>query len=106
LLFDKAATRLSIRLLDGTRVVRKFATTTSMQDLYAFVECYDLVGAATTVNPTRPVGYSPKYGLRLVSPMPRNLFDPEAGGMAGERIGRSGNLIVESILDDEDNDAE
>lgn len=103
---EKEVTRLSIRLSDGTRVVRKFAASTPIEDLYAFVECYDLVDGDSPAENAPPVGYTPKYAFRLVSPMPRTVFVLEAGGEVGERIGRSGNLIVESILEEDDDDGD
>lgn len=95
----KNATRVSIRMPSGERIVRKFESNTLVEELYAFVDCYDFVGSdqSTVVKPDK---YEHKYRFRLVSPLPRQVYDIE-GGSIGDNLGRSGNLIVESI-DDED----
>ncbi|EDN05727.1 UBX domain-containing protein [Histoplasma capsulatum] len=113
---DKNAVRLSIRLASGDRVVRRFSASTGIEELYAFVECYDVLrtdggeaNASGSGNVQPPEGFEHKYGFRLVSPMPRVPYEIEAGGSVGETIGRGGNLVVETIEDedeDEDNDVE
>ena len=102
----KEATRISIRLPSGERVVRKFAPQSDIEDIYAFVECYDLMQSETSTSSesSPPAGYEHKYKFNLVSPMPRVVYDLETGGEISKRIGRSGNLIVESIVDDDEED--
>lgn len=98
----KNATRLSIRMTSGDRVIRKFAPDASMEDLYAFVECHDVLEAASSSGKAEaPASYQHEYNFNLVSPMPRAVFDLAAGGTVSERIGRSGNLIVESTVAEE-----
>ena len=101
----KNATRLSIRMPSGDRVIRKFAPEATMEDLYAFVECHDVLdmdGATSQNEP--PKGYRHEYKFNLVSPMPRAVYDLASGGTVAERIGRSGNLIVESTVDEDDDE--
>ncbi|KAK4695982.1 FAS-associated factor 2, partial [Lecanoromycetidae sp. Uapishka_2] len=99
----KEVTRLSIRLTSGERVVRRFAKDAYIEELYAFVECYDIIKAGESASSaTEPTGYEHRYGYRLVSPMPRTVYDIGAGGTVGDKIGRSGNLIVEPTDEDED----
>ncbi|KAK5074104.1 UBX domain-containing protein 10 [Lithohypha guttulata] len=95
--------RLSVRLADGQRLIRKFESDAPLEDLYAFVECHDLLGIQEklTIPSQPPDDYNHEYKFRLVSPMPRNVIDLESGGTIGARIGRGGNLIVEE-LDAED----
>ena len=101
----KDATRLSIRMRGGERVVRKFAKEVAMEDLYAFVECHDVLGEESSKKGAeKPEGYDHTYGFNLVSPMPRAVYDLQYGGTVGERIGRSGNLIVEAIVEDDDDE--
>ena len=96
----KEVIRISIRMPSGDRVIRKFLPDADLEELYAFVECHEISDdGAETVEPE---GYEHKYSFHLVSPMPRTLFDLEKGGSVGERIGRSGNLIVEPIDEGED----
>ena len=98
------ATRVSIRMTSGERVVRKFDAQAEVEELYAFVECYDLLGSPDKLAETQPEDYKYSYSFRLVSPMPRNVYDVESGGTIGSRIGMSGNLLVEPIDEDENDD--
>ena len=101
----KEITRISIRLPTGDRIVRKFASSTGLEELYAFVECHELLQSGdSTTQASKPEGYDHHYKFNLVSPMPRTVYDLESGGLLGERIGRSGNLIVEPVLNDDDED--
>ena len=100
----KDITRISIRLTTGERVVRKFPEDAQMEELYAFIECYDvLIAGGTTSLVTEPAHYNHKYNFRLVSPMPRVVYDVEDGSTVGNKLGRSGNLIVEpTTVEDEE----
>ena len=99
----KDATRVSIRLVSGERVVRKFAANAALEELYAFVECFDtLKSDEAEKGAEKPEGYEHVYGFHLVAPMPRVVYDLESGGTVGERVGRSGSLIVEPIAEDEE----
>lgn len=99
----KDVTRVSIRLTSGERVIRKFAETTEIEELYAFVACYGVINVGADLSAaTEPTGYKHNYGFRLVSPMPRVVYDIEGGGTVAGKLGRSGNLIVEPINDEDD----
>ena len=99
----KDITRVSIRLTSGERVVRKFAESADIEELYAFVECYDVLKTGEDRSAvTEPTGYTHRYRFRLVSPMPRVVYDIEGGGTVASKLGRSGNLIVEPINDEDD----
>ncbi len=99
----KDVTRVSIRLTSGERVIRKFAENAKMEELYAFVECYDVLKEGGDLSPAlEPTGYTHDYKFRLVSPMPRVVYDIQGGGTVGSKLGRSGNLIVEPISDEDD----
>jgi FAS-associated factor 2 len=100
---DTTAVRLSIRLGDGERAVRKFSGTSSVEEIYAFVECFDLLKAGQlSKEASKPEGFVHKYNFNLVSPMPRTLYESTNLGTAREVIGRSANLIVETIDEDEE----
>ncbi|OJD30828.1 ubx domain protein [Diplodia corticola] len=100
--------RISLRMPSGDRVVRRFAPDTPIEDLYAFVECYDfLQDDAAEPGVEKPSSYDHEYKFVLVSPMPREEFGLEKGGTVMERIGRSGNLIVERTdLEDSEEEEE
>lgn len=104
----KDAVRISIRLPTGERVVRRFFPSTELEELYAFVECYDELSSEELSEkpPSKPEGYEHEYDFRLVSPMPREVYELEKGGSLRQRIGRSGNLIVEKILGEDDSESE
>lgn len=97
--------RLSIRMSNGERLVRRFDGKLPLEELYAFVDCHDTSapedGQSAAIQP--PENYEHEYDFRLVSPLPRNVIDLAQGGSISERVGRGGNLIVER-LDDEDHD--
>ena len=104
----KDAVRMSIRLPSGERVIRKFRPDAALEELYAFVECYDIL-QADEVNEkevSKPTGYEHNYKFLLVSPMPREVYDLEKSGSLRDRIGRSGNLIVEKVVGEEDEESE
>lgn len=108
----KDAVRISVRMPSGERVVRKFDADVPIEELYAFVECYDILDEAQAMGEKveKPGDFEFEYKFRLVSPMPREAYDIEKGGSVKQRIGRSGNLIVESIqaeeTDEEEEDGE
>ncbi|KAI1930664.1 UBX domain-containing protein 10 [Ophidiomyces ophidiicola] len=108
---DPDAIRISIRLVSGERVIRRFSGNTSLEDLYAFVECYEVFKAeseeagSSKIQVERPHGFEHKYGFRLVSPMPRVVYDLETGESMKQRVGHGSNLLVETI-DDESSDNE
>jgi FAS-associated factor 2 len=102
----KDAIRISIRMLSGERVVRRFAPEADLEELFAFIECYEILKQqheAGPKNAKKPADFEHKYSFRLVSPLPRTVYEVDAGGSIGEKIGRSGNLLVEPI-DDEDSE--
>ena len=102
----KETVRLSLRMPGGDRVVRKFGADADIDDLYAFVDCYDVLQrddeAVREKDVEEPEGYEHKYGFRLVSPMPRTVVEARDGGTVSESLGRSGNLIVESLEEEEE----
>lgn len=96
-------TRVSIRMTSGERVVRKFRAEADMEELYAFVECYDILSKGeSSLSVSEPQGYDHIYQFRLVSPIPRVIYDYTGGGTIGSKVGRSGNLLVEPVDDDND----
>lgn len=102
---SRDVSRVSIRLPSGERVIRKFDAKAPLEELYAFVECYDVLQSGVSIGTSsKPEGYEHEFGFRLVSPMPRLVYDINSTKSIGESIGRSSNLIVENIGDDEEDD--
>ncbi|KAF2726054.1 hypothetical protein K431DRAFT_214434 [Polychaeton citri CBS 116435] len=109
----KDVVRISLRLPSGERVIRKFQSDSVLEELYAYVECYDLVKDGQYLpekQTAKPSNFSHEYSFQLVSPMPREVYDIASGGSIRSRIGRSGNLIVEKTgqdeIEDDDDDEE
>ena len=100
----KNTTRVSIRMASGERLVRRFDVQASTEELYAFVECYEILKSDQDEAVSKPEAYQHNYSFRLVSPMPRAVYDVTEAGGIGSKIGRSGNLIVEPIEQEDDND--
>lgn len=100
----KNTVRIGFRMPDSSeRITRRFHPDTPLEDLYAFVECYGTAQNSTPADSiTEPVDFKHEYKFRLVSPMPRTVYDLESGGSLLDRIGKSGNLIVEPIVSDDD----
>ncbi|KAI5783605.1 hypothetical protein EDC01DRAFT_212884 [Geopyxis carbonaria] len=95
--------RVSVRTADGERVVRRFGKEVGMEEVYAFVETLDMDDEE--VGGERPEGYEHEYRFRLASVMPRKEYAPDAGTV-GEYLWPSGNLVVEMVGDDEDEEGE
>lgn len=108
---NKNVVRISLRMPNAERVVRRFAADAHVEELYAFVECYDVLHSGQPAEPVEepPSNFSHEYKFQLVSPMPREVFDVQSPGTIKQRIGTSGSLIVERTDledDDEDDDEE
>ncbi|KAF7722209.1 hypothetical protein EC973_003529 [Apophysomyces ossiformis] len=98
-------TKLSFRLANGDRVIRRFTETQSVMDLYHFVEVYPLLKAnerKDNVGP--PQGYEHTFNFVILSPYPRRTFEAtDEQKLGGElSLWPSANLIVEIELEDEE----
>lgn len=104
--------RISIRLLTGERVVQKFNFNDTVDDIYAFVECFDVLhstasSTSTSSDHAAPADYQHTYGFHLLSPMPRRILKPDSGFIESEKaIWPNGTLIVEQDDGDDENDDE
>jgi len=102
---DKTAVRIQLRLEDGERVIRRFGREVESEEVYAFVECFEMVRKRESgeeeeeKRQEQPEGFKHEYTFQLVSPMPREVYDLATGGKIGDRIGRSASLIVEKLVD-------
>ncbi|KAF3802297.1 hypothetical protein GCG54_00012545 [Colletotrichum gloeosporioides] len=103
---SKEIVRIALKMPESSgagRIVRRFRSDTTMEALYAFVECYDFVGASEKPA-AQPEGYEHEYQFRISSVMPRVVYEPSKEETMGQKIGRSGNLIVEEVSTDGDSD--
>ena len=88
---------------EAARITRRFCGSADIEELYAFVECYELVKDGADVGDfSIPEDYEHKYDFRLVSTLPRVVYDPEEGRTIIESVGKNGNLIVEPISYEEE----
>ncbi|KAG9242886.1 hypothetical protein BJ878DRAFT_463516 [Calycina marina] len=97
--------RIALKLPEAARIIRRFPSNSGIEELYAFTECYEILHHGSLDNTAvKPDGYEHKFDFRLVSTLPRVVYDPSDVGTIAERIGKSGNLIVETILDEDDDE--
>ena len=102
---NKNVVRIALKMPEAARITRKFPAEAEIEELYAFVECYEFVkGGAEVESVSKPEGYEHKFDFRLVSTLPRVIYEPDQKGSIADRVGKNGNLIVEPIKDDEDED--
>jgi FAS-associated factor 2 len=105
----KDSVRLALSMPYGAgRIVRRFDSRTTIEELYAFVECYSLIQEGPVHEQiSKPDDYEHKYAFRIASFMPRETFDPADTASLGEKMGRGGVLIVEDTKGGEsDSEAE
>ncbi|RFU72277.1 hypothetical protein TARUN_9984 [Trichoderma arundinaceum] len=106
---DRKVVRVALKMpedLGGERIVRRFPQDAPVEELYAFVECQDILRGETLEEEKvdKPDGYEHKYEFRIASTLPRVVYEPSTTATMLEAIGKSGNLIVEDLSDDEDED--
>jgi FAS-associated factor 2 len=106
----KNAVRLALNLPPTTgigRVVRRFHPDTTLEELYAFVDCYAVLqereqqsdGVANgPATGEKPEGYEHKFTFEIYTVMPREKLVPSTTVTLAEKLGRGGNLAVEEIL--------
>lgn len=103
---EKDVVRIALKMpehIAAARVTRRFRGDDNVEAMYAFVECYELLqNGDIDEDIAQPDGYKHEFGFRIVQTLPRVVYEVDEGGSIGERIGRSGNLIVEEIKDDEE----
>lgn len=96
---DKDVVRVALKMPEASgagRLVRRFPHGAAVEELYAFVECFDV--AQEQAGEARPDGYEHEYTFRIVSTLPRVVYEPSTTDTMGDKIGKSGNLIVEEAV--------
>jgi FAS-associated factor 2 len=104
--------RVGLRLASGERIVQIFPGDIAVTEVYAFVDCYDLLfptsEAEVTLRTTgessvsgefeKPEDYEHEYSFRLVVPMPRKVIENVARRIKDENaLWPSGSIVVEEI---------
>ncbi|KAM0339796.1 hypothetical protein ACHAPQ_001485 [Fusarium lateritium] len=106
---DKNVVRVALKMPEESgigRIVRRFPQDASLEDMYAFVECYNALQEEDTAGGDRPEEYEHEYKFRIASILPRMVYEPSTTITMGEKIGKSGNLIVENISMDSENESD
>lgn len=91
--------RVSIRLLSGHRLIHRFRGTQTLDDIYAFVECQDILTNSFIRETPKapPAGYVHKYSFELASTMPRKVLIPDKTTQIkdAKHVWPSASLVVE-----------
>lgn len=97
-------TKISFRLANGDRVIRKFKATDTLERLYQFVEVYPHLSEhpSSSSKVEAPKDYTHKFGFTVHSPFPRTIYQPDATILIGDEKGLwpSATLIVDTIDDE------
>lgn len=93
--------RISFRMPNGNRVVRKFATSTTMEHLYIFADL-TLHPVDSEAKEDAPAAeYQHSYNFKLAIPLPRRILAIDNQKLVDNKdLFPSGNLIVEEIVDE------
>lgn len=97
---DKSVVRVALKMPESSgagRIVRRFAQDAPVEELYAFVECHGVEEDDGEGDREQPADYEHEYRFTIASTLPRVVYEPSATATMGEKIGRSGNLIVEEM---------
>ncbi|KAI9320646.1 thioredoxin-like protein [Dichotomocladium elegans] len=97
--FQGEVAKLSFRLADGERVIRKFKGDDTLETLYRFVEIYPLIKNKEDVtNAEKPTDYQHKYNFTIVSPYPKMIYEADdSKPLSGEKsLWPSATLIVDA----------
>ncbi|KAF7544656.1 hypothetical protein G7046_g9744 [Stylonectria norvegica] len=109
---EKNVVRLALKMPEEFgigRLVRRFPSDAPLEELYAFVECYDVLQHENAAGGDEPDNYEHNFKFKIASILPRMVYEPSTTVTIGEKIGRSGNLIIEDFShdsEDEDGDEE
>ncbi|CAG8445113.1 2055_t:CDS:2 [Scutellospora calospora] len=98
-------TKLSFRLLNGERVVRRFRADDTVEMVYIFVDTYHIrneTSSSSTILP--PKDYVHTFDFLLVSPFPRTVHHADKFKTIKNESGLwpSANLIVEGLSTEDD----
>ncbi|KAI8388915.1 uncharacterized protein BYT42DRAFT_544127 [Radiomyces spectabilis] len=103
--YEGEVTKLSFRLADGERVIRKFRGDESLDSLYKFVEAYPVLKSHADVSgATEPEEYHHTYSFTIHSPFPRTVYhaDHERKLSDEKSLWPTATLIVDNNDDAEE----
>ncbi|CAO3696648.1 unnamed protein product [Umbelopsis ramanniana] len=102
-------TRLSFRLPDGSRVIRRFKADDTIETLYQFVEAYPITQdpeVDTTEYTKPPSNYTHKFEFTIMTPYPRTVFQSSNNAIKDQSMLWPSATLVVDLLEDEEDDAE
>lgn len=93
----KEVSRISFRMPDGSRCIRKFEATSTIGDVYSWVDLQlNPVQQESESAPKPPPNYKHVYDFTLAVPMPRQVLEAESLVLSQVKaVYPSGSLIVE-----------
>ncbi|KAG1472325.1 hypothetical protein G6F56_001605 [Rhizopus delemar] len=107
---DEKTIRISFRMADGSRVIRKFNGSDTLETLYQFAEAYPHMETCENGSPvdTIPEGYVHKYKFTLHSAYPRTVYqaDSEKQIIDEKSLWPSATLIVDMDEEEEEEEEE
>ncbi|KAG4301965.1 hypothetical protein PCK1_001941 [Pneumocystis canis] len=94
--------KISLRLQNGERIIRKFDANASIEEIYAFIECRDINTNKFHKPLEPPLNYIHKFNFQLVSPIPRQIIkqDTKQKILEEKSLFPNGNIIVEDLDED------
>ncbi|KAI9012587.1 hypothetical protein CLU79DRAFT_770033 [Phycomyces nitens] len=107
--YEGKVARLSFRLENGDRVIRKFRADLPIEAIYEFVEAYPLLKEYQETgkkeeDETPPTDYVHKYKFTIISPYPRKVYDVKSDQtlVDDKSLYPSANLIVDTEEEEEE----
>ncbi|KAG0169788.1 hypothetical protein DFQ28_002643 [Apophysomyces sp. BC1034] len=103
--YQGEVTKISFRLANGERVIRKFRGDDPIEALYQFVEVYPLLHSHESAdNTVIPADYHHKYQFTIISPYPRTVYQADSHRLIRDErsLWPSATLIVDSEVDEDD----
>ncbi|KAI7906588.1 uncharacterized protein BX663DRAFT_427387 [Cokeromyces recurvatus] len=101
-------TKISFRLANGVRVIRKFRADDTLETLYQFIEAYPYLQQYQQQNNenidcSMPEGYIHEYNFKIHSPFPRKVYEADANKRIKDESGLwpSATLIIDTIDEEE-----
>lgn len=96
---EEKMTKISFRLANGERVIRKFKGSDSLETLYQFIEAYPYLNEEQENSVSEPKGYQHQFTFTIHSPFPRTVYPPDRETKIVDEKGLwpSATLIVDTI---------
>jgi FAS-associated factor 2 len=100
---DEKVTKISFRLTNGERVIRKFSGSDSLRVLYEFVEVYPYLNTLEPLDQP-PENYTHEFKFSIHSPFPRTVYQPDSETKLADVKGLwpSATLIVDTEEEEEE----